>query len=114
MDSKEWERLRTEFAERLDRNISRRSTRFKWLLDVMSLCRDCDRAGEFYMVSRETWRSAFRPDERPTGLLCLNCLERRLGRRLAKDEIGDGGDGPFNYRERVRRKERPVFSCDGD
>jgi hypothetical protein len=107
MDSTEWERLNAEYAERIAHG--RRTKRVRELTAWRILCRDCDRQGEFYMVNNSTWRSAFRPGETPTGLLCLNCLERRLGRRLGREEIGDGGGAPFDNRLRLRRSERPVF-----
>lgn len=68
MDSTEWERLNTEFGERL--NHSKRQTkRLRELVAWRVLCRDCDRRPEFYMVSNSIWRSAFRLGETPTGWL---------------------------------------------
>jgi hypothetical protein len=109
MDPKEWERLHAEVAEMLHRGLRGKAShrRFEELTELLDLCRDCDRWGEFYMVSRQNWASAFRPDETPVGILCLNCLERRLGRRLRREEIGDGVGGVFDSRHRLRRSERP-------
>ena len=76
------------------------------LIARRSLCRDCDRKPEFYMVSRLLRQSPFKPGVVPTGCLCLNCLERRLGPRLARTEIGDGTGGTFDGRRRLRRSER--------
>jgi hypothetical protein len=106
MDTTEWERLRAEWLERLGR-FRGWTKRLRELTALLSLCRDCDRDGEFYMVSRSLWQSAFRANETPTGRLCLNCLERRLGRRLRRKEIGDGCGGLFDNRQRLRRSERP-------
>src|SRR5215471_656561 len=79
----------------------------KWLelIARRSLCRDCSREPEFYMVSRLVWQSAFKPGITPTGCLCLNCLERRLGRRLARAEIGNGGSGGLvGHESRTRQR----------
>lgn len=105
MNSPQWEEMNDEFIKLITGN-SKRSKRIRELLTIRELCRDCDRHGEFYMVSRNVWRSAFRPEEKPTGKLCLNCLERRLGRRLERKEIGDGVGGWFDNRGRLRRSER--------
>lgn len=47
-------------------------------------CRDCGvntlRSGEYYMVSNSVWAATgIAPDE---GMLCLDCVERRIGRLL--------------------------------
>jgi hypothetical protein len=55
-------------------------------IDTLFRCVDCgeDKDGEYYMVADELWAaSGLGPDD---GMLCLVCLERRIGRRLA---IGD-------------------------
>ena len=70
------------------------SSRRKWL------CLDCrvdtGKIGEHYMLNEETWKlvhsSAF-------GMLCIGCLEKRLGRRLTATDfntshvnrVGPGG-----------------------
>jgi hypothetical protein len=116
MDAVTWWRLDAELGERKKRvkgkdNVFgyRRSKRIRALLGWRKLCRDCAQYPEFYMVSRANWYGAFRSDEKATGLLCLNCLEQRLGRWLADDEIGDGGDGEFDQERRIRRAQRPLF-----
>jgi hypothetical protein len=53
------------------------------------LCVDCDAdtlaIGHYYMVSNDLWASAgIEPDG---GMLCLNCLEKRIGRRLTYDDF---------------------------
>lgn len=60
-----------------------------------SACRDCGTetidcdAPEYYMVQHDLWISAGVGD----GLLCIGCLEDRLGRRL---ESCDFTDAPIN------------------
>jgi hypothetical protein len=104
MTDAEFEKMNAEFCRLLERG--RRTARLVELAARRSLCRDCDRKPEFYMIPRELWQSAFKPGVSPTGCLCLNCLERRLARRLTRAEIGDGGPGLFDGRRRLRRSER--------
>jgi hypothetical protein len=52
-------------------------------------CGDCDKCtssiGEYYMVRNEIWAaSGLEPND---GMLCLRCLERRLGRELTLDDF---------------------------
>lgn len=56
------------------------------------LCLDCrrDTSDEYYMVHDELWIEANPDDE---GMLCVLCLERRLGRRLTS---ADFTDAPVN------------------
>lgn len=53
------------------------------------LCRDCnmntDRKSEYYMVHDRVWRKAGSPD----GMLCIGCLEARIGRFLNKYDFTD-------------------------
>lgn len=56
-----------------------------------SPCADCgrctDKLGEFYMVRDDVWLAAgMTPDG---GLLCIGCLEDRLGRSLCADDFTD-------------------------
>jgi len=48
-------------------------------------CRDCNRLADHYMVHDDVWHQAF-PDatilRQATGVLCFECLEVRLGRKL--------------------------------
>jgi hypothetical protein len=64
-------------------------------------CRDCkaDTLGEYYMVWDEIWDRAGARG----GLLCVGCLERRLGRQLCAEDFSDapinsprysGGESP--------------------
>jgi len=51
-------------------------------------CLDCETCtnctGEYYMVHDHVWLSA---NPRDHGMLCIWCLERRLGRVLTKDDF---------------------------
>jgi hypothetical protein len=57
------------------------------------LCLDCGvdtiATGEYYMVRQELWTAAAGDD----GMLCVGCLEQRLGCRLGP---GDFTDVPLN------------------
>jgi hypothetical protein len=54
------------------------------------LCLDCGEntieIGEFYMVKDDVWAQVCEPDG---GMLCIGCLEERLGRRLVPDDFKD-------------------------
>ena len=57
-----------------------------------SNCRDCGRHDDGYMVVHKVWFEAFKmevtsPLKRPKGLLCLDCLETRLGRLLTVEDF---------------------------
>lgn len=62
-------------------------------------CMDCgidsDAIGEFYMVKREVWATAVPTFERD-GMLCIGCLEKRLGRELTPKDFTDC---PLNTRD---------------
>lgn len=49
-------------------------------------CKDCGEntlhTDEYYMVTNELWKEAARPGEDGSGMLCIGCLEARLGREL--------------------------------
>ena len=56
-------------------------------IDTTFRCVDCgaDKDGEYYMVSDELWAaSGMAPNG---GMLCLACLEQRIGRRLVKEDF---------------------------
>ncbi|MET9876549.1 hypothetical protein ABZZ36_18270 [Actinacidiphila glaucinigra] len=65
-------------------------------------CADCrtDCSDERYMVHDEVWAAA---GMCPFGFLCIGCIERRLGRRLA---AADFLDVPLNYAPGFRRSAR--------
>jgi hypothetical protein len=49
-------------------------------MDMHRYCRDCAAdtfIGEWYMVRDEVWPLGFHD-----GVLCIGCLEQRIGRRL--------------------------------
>lgn len=56
----------------------------------MFKCSDCGECtqclDEYYMVEDEVWSLATDPKEKPK-LLCIGCLESRLGRLLTKDDF---------------------------
>jgi len=58
------------------------------------VCLDCAvdtiEVGEYYMLHDPVWLEA-NPDD--DGLLCIGCVETRLGRRL---QSGDFNDAPIN------------------
>jgi hypothetical protein len=73
-------------------------------------CRDCgvdtsqtDGISEYYMVNDDLWESAIST----SGMLCIGCLERRIGRRLT---AADFTDCPLNsglhWRQSVRLRNR--------
>lgn len=67
------------------------------------LCLDClvdtVELREYYIVRDDVWGAVCEPDG---GMLCIGCLEGRLGRRL---EQGEFEDVPINHRD-IRRSER--------
>lgn len=52
-------------------------------------CLDCGVStlenGEYYMVTDEVWLEEVAAID--SGMLCIGCLEERLGRRLTKDDF---------------------------
>ena len=48
------------------------------------VCTNCN--GEYYMVYDEVWEAA---NPKRKGMLCIGCLETRLGRLLTKDDFTD-------------------------
>lgn len=56
--------------------------------DDLMPCADCGvyTVGEYYMVRDDIWERVW--GDRP-GLLCIGCLESRLGRTLASDDFTD-------------------------
>ena len=59
------------------------------------LCLDCrkDTFDEYYFVHNHLWRRAVDKSQRH-GMLCLSCLQRRLGRPLSPDDYKSGQMGP--------------------
>jgi len=54
---------------------------------------------EYYMLTNEVWLEAV-PDRE--GMLCLNCVELRLGRQLWPDDFNDSGINPLHARFNAR------------
>src|ERR1700687_3750504 len=46
------------------------------------LCADCGRGAEYFMLWDSVWRASVR--NRPAHKLCVDCLQKRLGRPLAR------------------------------
>lgn len=55
------------------------------------LCLDCGQSCLFerYMVHNDLWRTAIGPGRGTRGMLCIGCLEDRLGRRLTPEDFTD-------------------------
>ncbi len=49
-----------------------------------SICYDCGEKGEFYFVKDDIWNSVV---PRSKHIICLKCLEKRLGRKLKKSDF---------------------------
>ena len=58
----------------------------------MFYCEDCGECtnciGEYYMVEDEVWYSAITARNKPD-MLCIGCLETRIGELLTKDDFSD-------------------------
>ena len=78
-------------------------TQKPWIPFCRSNCADCGigtvTLGDWYMVRGEVWESAWAGCRKPwhsvpgQEILCIACLERRLGRELAR---ADFTDAPIN------------------
>ena len=58
--------------------------------DSKSTCLDCEKDTfldwkDYYMVNHNIWKAYGVGD----GLLCMDCIEKRLGRKLTKEDILD-------------------------
>lgn len=82
---------------------------------VSFLCMDCgeDTMDEYYMVHKEIWEVSTHKEERQ-GILCIGCLEKRLGRSLNKNDFPS--DVPLNianlspgYRSSDRLRNRMLY-----
>jgi hypothetical protein len=68
------------------------------------ICKDCKvdtlAIDEYYMVTDEVWEMA-NPQRR--GMLCIGCLEDRLGRQLTASDFTDVplNSGMFGFSERL-------------
>ena len=66
-------------------------------------CLDCSMMteNEYYMVHDEIWHSVA-----GEGMLCIGCLENRLGRRLSKDDFTDAPVNDLSCERSERMKSR--------
>jgi hypothetical protein len=69
-------------------------------------CLDCGvdtvAINEFYMVTDDVWRAA---NPSLDGMLCIECLERRLGRTLGPNDFSDAPcNSTFVMSERLRQR----------
>jgi hypothetical protein len=72
----------------------------------MFYCEDCGECtcciGEYYMVEDEVWYSAITARSKPD-MLCVGCVELRIGRLLTKDDFSDAPLNSLPYWERSER-----------
>jgi hypothetical protein len=102
MTDAEFEKLDAEF-KRVLRSRRQRDRRLE-LARRLAVCRDCDRDDpESYMLKRYLWLKAV-PSGR--GLLCLACLEKRLGRPLVAEDFGQPPEPGFAVSRAVARRLR--------
>lgn len=68
------------------------------------LCLDCNedtgKLMEFYFVHTDLWLSAAGSKE---GMLCVGCLEERIGRRLTSDDFPDVTINSPRYGQKSQR-----------
>lgn len=76
------------------------------------VCTNCN--GEYYMVHDEIWYSAITVMDRGH-MLCIGCLEQRLGKLLTKDDFTDAPVnsmwlewGSTRLKDRLQRKVKPA------
>lgn len=62
------------------------------------LCKDCKidtgKIGEHYMLKDSVWYSVYPSQE---GMLCINCIEKRLGRKLNKNDFNNSYVNNLNF-----------------
>jgi len=49
-------------------------------------CVDCKGKGEAFFIKNELWYK-YIPKSKQKGIICLNCLEKRMGRKLKKSDF---------------------------
>ena len=57
-------------------------SRKRWL--CLDCRKDCGKSGEHFMLIDETWAKVHNS---PRGMLCVDCLEKRLGRQLCASDF---------------------------
>ncbi len=62
------------------------------------LCSDCGEHGEAYFVKDNIWYDNV-PPYKQKKVLCLSCLEKRLGRKLKKSDFKSDKHGTFTYKQ---------------
>lgn len=77
----------------------------KWRGEVIDYtCKDCHTCtrclGEYYMVRDRIWSLAHFGPTYERGMLCIGCLEARLGRRLY---LPDFSQAPINHLTQIRK-----------
>ena len=83
-----------EHAQKLLDESGRRQCKFDWkgmniqgYLVNMDICWDCDKKAEYFIVTDIVWKDAgFKTN---AGVICMHCIEERLGRELVKDDFRD-------------------------
>jgi hypothetical protein len=93
-----------------------RSSRFeRWPLHSSHCCDcgiGCDTLGEYYMVRDDLWERVWNGKRKPhheisgQEVLCIGCLENRVGRQLCRDDftdapVNDPGDFQFHRSARL-------------
>lgn len=65
---------------------------------------------EYYMVDFDLWNSVM--GSQNTGMLCIGCLEDRIGRKLTTEDFIDApiNYGCFGWSERMRDRLGPRFT----
>jgi hypothetical protein len=73
---------------------------------VLSRCADCGfgtiTGGEYYMVKEEVWEAAWAGRRKPwhelpgQQVLCIGCLEKRIGRKLTANDFTDAPVNDLN------------------
>lgn len=73
----------------------------EWLKSARNACDDCGSYGYGYMLQDDVWLAAKGSHE---GLLCLGCVEKRIGRGLVADDFLDTApiNGPLLHMLRTR------------
>jgi hypothetical protein len=67
----------------------------KWIRTQENLesfrCMDCDLStfNEYYMVKNDIWNAAIKDKKDLERMLCIQCLENRLGRKLSRVDFPD-------------------------
>jgi len=83
-----------EHAQKLLDESGRKQCKFDWKgikvvghLVNTGICQDCDKDAEYFVVVDTVWKAA--GFETQAGVVCMSCIEKRLGRKLVKDDFRD-------------------------